>query len=547
MVVYVVFFMLFMMVVLSLMATVWVFSGMSVMVYVMMMEVSWGMVKVGVVLDEISVVVSMVVLVVSMMVMVFSAYYMVDDGSLSYFVVVVCVFVFGMLVLVLSGSFLVSYVGWDILGVVSFMLIMYYGNYTSVGGSLVTMLMNRVGDCLLIIAFVWVLMVDQEWWAVGKVNSVGMACLSLLVIMAAVTKSAQFPYSVWLPLAMAAPTPVSALVHSSTLVTAGVYLMIRWNGVMGQWGAGALLVMSMVTVLYSGLMLVSEEDFKKVVALSTLMHLGIMMGMVSLGGWYSGYVHLVLHAVYKSLLFIGVGVVIVNMSHDQVFGSMSSVCKFLSFNSSLVMVSVLSLSGLPFFSGFYTKEIIVGLMLGSSMSMVLVGVGLAGLSVSVLYSLRLLWVFVGGGPSKSLVVVRNGLVRMMGPSFSAYGVMSVVVGWVCVQMMSVGIYEVPMEEVEVVMFYVVMLVVVAFFWGVKFSYLLVGGYWVGVFTSLMVSGAMKGLEVISEFDVVWVEYVYGELCPSVVHGASVVTWVTLVKGVLVYIISFTFLVFIIVA
>nr|YP_007183166.1 NADH dehydrogenase subunit 5 [Macracanthorhynchus hirudinaceus]CCA94498.2 NADH Dehydrogenase subunit 5 [Macracanthorhynchus hirudinaceus] len=530
--------------VLSLMLCIvlyYIMSSGKVLVYMMFMDYSWSSIKMGMLVDDVSVLFSLVVVLVSASVMLFGVYYMGDEVMMNYFVMLVAFFVGGMLVLVLSGSFIVSYVGWDILGVVSFLLIMYYGNYVSVGGSMITMFMNRVGDCLLIVMFLWVLLLDQEWLVGGHIEKLSLCWISMLMVLAVMTKSAQFPYSAWLPLAMAAPTPVSALVHSSTLVTAGVYLMIRWQGVLDENSMYVLYLASVITIIYSGVFLISEEDVKKVVALSTLMHLGIMMSMIAMGMWYWAYVHMMLHAIYKSLLFVSVGVVLVNMAHEQSFGGMSSVCKFMSYNSSMMFISVLSLSGLPYFSGFYSKEVMVGLMMVSSMSVFWMVMGLLGLSVSFLYSLRLLSMFVGSAPSHGTVVMGLKLIGSVKLWLMVFGGLSMVIGWVVVQALSSGLMVVESLVSEMLFMYLFMGLVVVGVWGVKVVFLVSNGFWADLFTEVWLFWSMKIFTVVVKMDMLWSDYLMELVGMVGVESSSAIVWSSLYKSLLVYAISFMFL------
>lgn len=326
---------------------------------------------------------------------------------------------------------------------------MYYGNYESVGGSLITVLMNRLGDCMIVVIFFWVVMLDQEW-VVSIVR--GFSVISVMVVIAVVTKSAQFPYSIWLPLAMAAPTPVSALVHSSTLVTAGVYFIIRWYSVITNASLMILYVISFATIIYSGLVIVGESDLKKVVALSTLIHLGIMISMVSLGSCYLGFIHMILHAVYKSILFVCVGVLIVNMIHEQSFCGYSGVIGISGLNTMAISIRIVSLAGLPFFSGFYTKEIVVAVVIEGSLNVVMVGMGLLGLSIRLLYSVRLVMVSFRSSVVRrgvNCVFVINKLFMRM---IVVYSIISVVFGYLAV--MTFGwVFRVGAIRVSEVVFY----------------------------------------------------------------------------------------------
>nr|UOF75866.1 NADH dehydrogenase subunit 5 [Moniliformis sp. XH-2020] len=535
MVVYIAFVFIMIMVIVDVILLLLFISGSMVTFSVALVDFSWSFLKLGVVVDVYSVSFSLIVLLVSGIVLLFSVYYMEDCKFMNYFIMLVIVFIMGMMVLVYSGSFLVSYLGWDILGVVSFLLIIFYGNYVSVGGSLVTMFMNRVGDCMMVVMFIWVILVDQEFmvWGVS-----GLAVLSFFIIMAVVTKSAQFPYSVWLPLAMAAPTPVSALVHSSTLVTAGVYFVIRWHNLLDASSMGVLMVMSMMTIIYSGLVIMGEGDIKKVVALSTLMHLGIMMGVAAMGNWELSFIHMSLHALYKSMLFVGIGIYIVNMSHDQSFSSYSSVMGFSNLNSMVIMISVVSLAGLPYFSGFYTKEIVLALLMNSSISVVMWVMGVVGMSVSLMYSLRLLSVFIGS--SVEHFSLGNVLVGMCSLSMLliVYSILSAVLGVYTLGSLSWWLEGVFISGMEVVLFYGLMVVVLYLFWGINFIWVVNMGFMVDFVVEVISWVYFKFIGVVSLLDIKVSEFVGDGAVMVGLESSNKLVWLSMVSSLMVYSISF---------
>jgi len=230
------------------------------------------------------------------------------------------------------------------LGITSFLLVIYYKNRKSLGSSLITALTNRVGDAFLLVVLGLILYQPK-----------GVHLWVVLLILTAITKRAQWPFGSWLPAAMAAPTPVRALVHSSTLVTAGVYLLLRFNDVSMEW----LTPFGSLTLLVAGLAARGEVDIKKIVALSTLSQLGVMA--VSLGLSYKSltFFHLITHAMFKALLFICVGVGIHTIYGTQDIRQFNCMSHLTPGTRSLLCVGALALVGFPFMSGFYSKDSIL--------------------------------------------------------------------------------------------------------------------------------------------------------------------------------------------
>nr|YP_010393010.1 NADH dehydrogenase subunit 5 [Xylonora corona]UPX88872.1 NADH dehydrogenase subunit 5 [Xylonora corona] len=318
-----------------------------------------------VVVDWSSVIFSASVLSIAGGVMLFSCFYMDHEVFPIRFCYLVVLFVLFMNLLIFMPSILGMMVGWDGLGVVSFLLVVYYGNSESLGAGVITALSNRVGDALFIVLIS--LSVASMSWHFFDLNSVWPSYLVGLLVLASMTKSAQVPFSAWLPAAMAAPTPVSALVHSSTLVTAGVYVLFRFHMcIQGAWG-GLLGGVAMMTLILAGLSASVENDMKKIVAFSTLSQLGMMMLALSLDLKNVCFFHLITHAFFKALMFLCVGAIIymgAGLQDLRLFGSlwskMPNVCSWL-------VVSCMSLVGVPFMAGFYSKDLIVeGLVFNGS-------------------------------------------------------------------------------------------------------------------------------------------------------------------------------------
>lgn len=295
-------------------------------------------------------------------------------------------FVVSMLFLVFSGSWVVMMLGWDGLGLVSFLLVIYYNNSSSLDSGLITVFTNRVGDCLFILSFIFLFY--SGWTSLEFLRKDSCLFFGVVIFIGCITKSAQVPFSSWLPAAMAAPTPVSSLVHSSTLVTAGVYLLIRFNYLLESIYP-FLSIISLLTIFLAGACAVCELDFKKVVAMSTLRQLGFMIFSISFGYWLLSFLHMIFHAFFKSSLFLSTGNLMHYLFGDQDsrnFGSLGSSY----FSKLLFSISCLSLMGFPFSLGFYSKDTILGEVFSGCFSVVSL-LFILGCCFTVAYRFRLIY------------------------------------------------------------------------------------------------------------------------------------------------------------
>jgi NADH-ubiquinone oxidoreductase chain 5 len=254
------------------------------------------------------------VFLISSLVILYSEDYMHGDLNIIRFIFLVLMFVASMMFLIISPNMIRILLGWDGLGLVSYCLVIYYQNVKSYNAGILTALSNRIGDVALLIVIAWIVNFGR-WNYVFYLDflndSFEMGLISLLVVLAAMTKSAQIPFSSWLPAAIAAPTPpVSALVHSSTLVTAGVYLLIRFSAAFGDWLSSFLLLISGLTIFIAGVGANFEYDLRRIIALSTLSQLGLIIRIISVGFAGLAFFHLLTHALFKALLFICAGVII---------------------------------------------------------------------------------------------------------------------------------------------------------------------------------------------------------------------------------------------
>nr|YP_010939913.1 NADH dehydrogenase subunit 5 [Aularches miliaris]WLG65250.1 NADH dehydrogenase subunit 5 [Aularches miliaris] len=306
------------------------------------------------------------VMYISSLVIYYSNDYMSGESNMSRFIILVLMFIVSMGFLILSPNLISILLGWDGLGLISYCLVIYYQNNKSYNAGMLTALTNRIGDVAILISISW-MMNFGSWnyiYYYDFINSsFEMRLISLLIILSAMTSSAQIPFSSWLPAAMAAPTPVSALVHSSTLVTAGVYLLIRFSPMLVEYNFGWLLLFfGCLTMFMAGLGANFEFDLKSIIALSTLSQLGLMMSILSIGYPKLAFFHLLTHALFKALLFMCAGSIIHNMKDCQDIRFMGSIINFMPFTSICFNVSSLSLCGIPFLSGFYSKDLILELV-----------------------------------------------------------------------------------------------------------------------------------------------------------------------------------------
>nr|YP_010737948.1 NADH dehydrogenase subunit 5 [Ceratophyllus anisus]WEQ92358.1 NADH dehydrogenase subunit 5 [Ceratophyllus anisus] len=333
------------------------------------------------------------VLFISSLVIFYSEDYMAGDMNIKRFILLVIMFVFSMMMMILSPNLISILLGWDGLGLVSYCLVIYYQNIKSFNAGMLTVLMNRIGDVTLLLSIAWVM--NYGGWNFlfymnYKMENLELNIVMLLLMISAMTKSAQIPFSAWLPAAMAAPTPVSALVHSSTLVTAGVYLMIRFNELLMQSNFNmVLMLIASITMFMSGLGANYEFDLKKIIALSTLSQLGLMMGSLSMGMYKLAFFHLLMHALFKALLFLCAGSIIHlfnNMQDIRVMGSMSNLIPLIG---SVLGVANLALCGFPFLAGFYSKDLMLEFMSSINFNWVIYFLFYFSTGLTVSYSFRL--------------------------------------------------------------------------------------------------------------------------------------------------------------
>nr|QYK92324.1 NADH dehydrogenase subunit 5 [Pheidole nodus] len=361
----------------------------SIMMEWMLMSVNSMNIEVILLVDWISLLFISLVIMISSMILLYSYKYMMGDKFIKRFIFLIMLFVLSMVLMIISPNIISIMFGWDGLGLVSYCLIIFYQNYSSYNSGMVTVLCNRVGDVGLLMA-ISLMMISGSW------NLIFCSYQSKLVVgmmlLAAITKSAQIPFSTWLPMAMAAPTPVSALVHSSTLVTAGVYLMIRFNNLLMNSGLNSVLFfLAVFTMFMSGFMANLEVDLKKIIALSTLSQLGLMMMILSVGLEMIAFYHLLVHAIFKSMLFMCAGAIIHMMMNNQDIRLLGNLKEMIPFIMMCFFIANLALCGFPFMAGFYSKDLIMELVYSIKLNSYILLFILISLMFTVSYSFRLFY------------------------------------------------------------------------------------------------------------------------------------------------------------
>ena len=316
------------------------------------------------------------------------------DISKDRFIILVLFFVLSIIFLIIRPNLVSILLGWDGLGLVSYCLVIYYQNEKSNNAGILTALSNRVGDVAILLAIF--LMFDLGNWSyifyLDIIKNINMVIFSCLIVLAAITKRAQIPFSSWLPAAIAAPTPVSALVHSSTLVTAGVYLLIRFRALLeSRISFTVLFLISRTTIFMSGLGANFEYDLKKIIALSTLSQLGVIISILSIGLKELAFFHLITHALFKALLFICAGALIHVIKEYQDIRLIGNVVYFIPLTGRYMRTANLALCGMPFLAGFYSKDIILEIIFIRDLNKIIFVLFFLGTGLTVCYSFRLVY------------------------------------------------------------------------------------------------------------------------------------------------------------
>ncbi|MEY3183147.1 MAG: hypothetical protein RLZ35_1132 [Pseudomonadota bacterium] len=345
----------------------------------------WGVIgemplSVGYLIDRLSIMMMATVLSVSFLVHIYSIGYMKNDPGYTRFFAYISLFTFAMLMLVVANNFLQLFFGWEGVGVMSYLLIGFWFKKDSANlASLKAFVVNRVGDLALLMGVATVAWffgsldystVFEQVGLIGNVNAnmtIGQFTWPVFTVIAAclwigaMAKSAQIPLHIWLPDSMEGPTPISALIHAATMVTAGIFMVARLSPLFEQAEGvlNAILIIGTLTAILTGLMGVVQSDIKRIVAYSTLSQLGYMAVGLGASAYAISIFHLMTHAFFKALLFLGAGSVILAMHHEQNIWKMGGLKKYLPITHAVMILGALSLVGIPPFSGFFSKELLI--------------------------------------------------------------------------------------------------------------------------------------------------------------------------------------------
>ncbi|MDH5547804.1 MAG: NADH-quinone oxidoreductase subunit L [Gammaproteobacteria bacterium] len=383
----------------------------------------WGFtdgitIEVGFLVDRLTAMMMVVVTFVSLMVHIYTIGYMHDDPGYQRFFSYISLFTFSMLMLVMANNFMQLFFGWEAVGLVSYLLIgFWFKKETAIYANLKAFLVNRVGDFGFILGIAMVLMYfnsldyNDVFAAAPRMNEVTvqilpgvewslMSVICILLFIGAMGKSAQVPLHVWLPDSMEGPTPISALIHAATMVTAGVFMVARMSPLyeMSEMALSVVLVIGAITALFMGFLGLVQNDIKRVVAYSTLSQLGYMVVALGASAYAAGLFHLMTHAFFKALLFLAAGSVIIAMHHEQDIRKMGGLKKYMPITYWTSLVGSLALIGFPGFAGFFSKDAIIEAVHASTIP----GAGFAyvavllGVFITALYSFRMFFLVFHG-------------------------------------------------------------------------------------------------------------------------------------------------------
>lgn len=308
------------------------------------------------------------------------------------FLILITWFIISISILISCPNLIIAILGWDFLGLSSYCLIIFYNNESSNAAGIITFITNRLGDSGFIIGLI-IITNFYSWNIIDLINEKNLLYfIIILLLLRALTKRAQLPFSYWLPAAIAAPTPVSALVHSSTLVTAGVYLLIRFNlffrnNIISE----LLIIIRALTLFIASLNALFELDIKKIIAFSTLSQLSIIILIIAINKYELAFIHLSTHAIFKAILFIRAGIIIHNSNNWQDIRHIYLLNNIRPFITKIIILANLSLIGFPFLRGFYSKDIILEILYTTNNSFIIIIFIISRTFITILYSLRFIY------------------------------------------------------------------------------------------------------------------------------------------------------------
>ncbi len=408
-------------------ATIFTLYEQSVLTYQLYpwINIEYFSANIGYLIDQMSSVMIFVVCTISFFVHIYSTGYMTFDKDYSRFFSYISFFTFAMLLLVMSDNFIQMFIGWEGVGLASYLLIgFWHSKASAISANLKAFLVNRIGDLFFIIGVVIIFSIFNSFnFSVifNEINNLKdtndlanleLACLFLFI--GAMAKSAQIPLHVWLPDSMEGPTPISALIHAATMVTAGIFLIIRLSPIyeVSTYTMDTILIIGAITSLLLGIVGIYQNDIKKVIAYSTISQLGYMICILGAGFYAASFFHLFTHAFFKALLFLSAGAVIISMHHEQDIRKMGNLRVYLPITYKCFLIGTLCLVGFPLTSGFFSKDLILISLYNDDnfLSLFSYVILVIGTFVTSMYSFRLLFlVFHGNERFKGQKITEQGL------------------------------------------------------------------------------------------------------------------------------------------